>query len=155
MAITTPPTINLNGSDPKELLKSLKEAYRAIRKVQESFQATAPHGRDYQTAEPGAFQKARSEWGAHQDALRASADYLIDVAEQVQDQIDQRRRGRQSSYDRRPVEAAKKDKQLTIREVSDMVQRSGKSVTEFWQEAAGGDMVPLSASDVKRILKQM
>jgi len=47
MADLTAPTINLNGSDANNLVRSYRDACSALRKALDALTQTCPHGRDY------------------------------------------------------------------------------------------------------------
>ncbi len=55
------PQVNINGSSARSLLEDNREAWRALETAREALQKAMPNGRDYQTAEPGAYQAAREQ----------------------------------------------------------------------------------------------
>jgi len=66
------PVVNNNGDSWETLNKDRREALNALDNARAALARMAPHGRNYQTAEPGAYTAARE---AHFD-LRA---LLLDV----------------------------------------------------------------------------
>lgn len=72
------PTINLNGTSPRELLEQQLLAIEALRAAISSVQATAPNGRDYQTALPGTLYLASQ---GHADRLARLESVLIELEE--------------------------------------------------------------------------
>lgn len=57
-----PPTININGTSPEELLKQHRSVLAAIDMVQRAMAEASPHGRDYQTRHAEVYMAARDAW---------------------------------------------------------------------------------------------
>lgn len=70
------PIININGTHADDLLKDHLEAKRALEKALSALSAIWPHGRDYQTAQPHAYQQARCE---HADRIRALGKVVAEI----------------------------------------------------------------------------
>ena len=95
MATETPPTapvLNLNGTSAKNLIDEYKAAYRALLIAAEVVHQVTVHGRDFQTAPAGLYEKAREEQIARLDKLKDMADEFIALAQDVQRQMDVRKR---------------------------------------------------------------
>jgi hypothetical protein len=87
MRTITSPICNLNGSSPDRLLEDNRAAYRAVRAAREALQQAAPHGRDYQISEPGAFQQANAEHCARLDKLNEICSDLEFLGGAIADQL--------------------------------------------------------------------
>jgi hypothetical protein len=74
------PVVNLNGSSKASLLEAFWNAHSALVAAQGAFASIAPHGRDFQTAPQGTFERARLQW-----ALRATE--LTNLTNDVQRMI--------------------------------------------------------------------
>lgn len=73
------PGVNLNGTRPAELLRQYLDALGALRTTQVALAEMRPHGRDYQTLPPAAFDTARAQHQAREerlDAIRAEITAL-------------------------------------------------------------------------------
>lgn len=77
------PMIHMNGTGRDDLTKQAWEAWRAVRDAQEALQGMAPNGRDYYPIGPDAFEEARREYEAMQDALRG----VLEKIEALRDHI--------------------------------------------------------------------
>jgi hypothetical protein len=80
------PLVNNNGTSKKALMDQLLAVYEAGRAMEKALAEASPHGRDYQTAPPGAYQTARKQ---HEDRAKRVSSVLKeieDIALQVQDQ---------------------------------------------------------------------
>ena len=55
------PTVNMNGTARDDLLAQVATAKSALRIAMDKFREMTPHGRDYQTAPEGDFEKARDQ----------------------------------------------------------------------------------------------
>jgi hypothetical protein len=77
------PQININGTDREDLLKDYIEAKRALEAALTALSGIWPHGRDYQTLEPGAYQRARCEHAARIRAVGAIVAEIQALAESV------------------------------------------------------------------------
>lgn len=86
----TPPIVNLNGSAGATLRDAYDAAVSAGSDALLALYDTAPNGRDYQTAPPGAFETARREHDRRIAALRDVQAELVALRDAVQDQIDAR-----------------------------------------------------------------
>jgi hypothetical protein len=83
MTANARPTVHLNGSSGAELLGALRDATAAIRIASVALRTTAPHGRDYYPQGPIAFNVARDEHYARQEALNAIESDLSALAAHV------------------------------------------------------------------------
>jgi hypothetical protein len=70
------PQININGTERSDLLEDYMKARRALQHAVEALGACSPHGRDYQTAEPGAFYVAQRE---HADRIIKVRQVLAEI----------------------------------------------------------------------------
>jgi hypothetical protein len=86
------PVINLNGTSASNLVDEYKAAYKALLVAYEVVQRVTVHGRDFQTAPSGLYEKAREEQIARLAQLKNMADGFMALALNVQDQADARRR---------------------------------------------------------------
>lgn len=80
------PVININGTSKEVLMDQLVAVFHAGRALEKALAEAAPHGRDYQTAPPGAYQMARKQ---HEDRMKRVSSVLKeieDIAIQIQDQ---------------------------------------------------------------------
>jgi hypothetical protein len=80
------PTIHLNGSSPKELLRQILDAKEAIAKAIEALANAAPHMRDYYVQGPEAFPAA---WREHDKRTNHLADCIHELsilAEKIREQ---------------------------------------------------------------------
>ncbi len=55
------PQININGTHREDLLTDYIKAKQALHVALEAMHGACPHGRDYQTLQPGAYQRAAEE----------------------------------------------------------------------------------------------
>lgn len=88
----TAPVLNLNGTSAKNLIEEYKAAYTAIQAAYEAVQQVTVHGRDFQTAPEGTYEKARAEQLARLTKLQEVADDMAELARLVQEQVDARKR---------------------------------------------------------------
>jgi hypothetical protein len=79
------PTINLNGTSPRELLEQQCLAIEALRAAISAVQAAAPNGRDYQTALPGTFHLAQQGHADRLARLEGVMKELEEIAQHVAD----------------------------------------------------------------------
>lgn len=86
-----PPTINLNGTDAKQLLDQQVEVWRAIDTLQKAMADAAPHGRDYQTR-PGEYPSARDAWLQRMQIVAMLKLEIEQHALAIQTQADERRK---------------------------------------------------------------
>jgi len=70
----TTPITNLNGSDPKVLLKEWELARASLETARENLHMATCHGRDFQCQEPGTLYKALDEKSEALQALDAAID---------------------------------------------------------------------------------
>ena len=68
------PIVNSNGSTKNALMADRKACMTALRAAQDALNTLLPHGRDYQTAEPGRYAKAREQHAVLMDKLAAVFD---------------------------------------------------------------------------------
>ncbi len=84
------PSIHLNGTAGTDLRKQLRTQAAAIRTAIDVLTVNSPHGRDYYTQGPGAYETARAQHTARIEALRAVYTELLAVNDGIQDQLDAR-----------------------------------------------------------------
>jgi hypothetical protein len=83
MAVTVAPYVNCNGTSREALLDGYRKAAEALHEALDALHATAPHGRDYQTAPAGRFRLAGAEHAARVNALSAVYEDLQALVEAV------------------------------------------------------------------------
>ena len=88
----TAPVINLNGTSAEVLLEEYKMAYTATQAAIEALRRMTVHGRDFQTAPEGTYEKARAEQIARMEKLQQVGVEIVSLACEVQAQIDARPR---------------------------------------------------------------
>lgn len=79
------PTININGSDPEDLIRARLDASRSINTVIEWLKEAAPNGRDY----PGDNERCVADREIHYAriaALRELQGVLLEEALAIRDQ---------------------------------------------------------------------
>lgn len=86
----TYPTVHLNGTDGRDLLRQLCEAMIAIREAVSKVVAAGPNARDYYVQGPGAFGQAQDEYNSRIDRLEAVCHELDDIAANVAKQNHER-----------------------------------------------------------------
>jgi hypothetical protein len=77
------PIININGASADQLLADHLAACDALREAIKAVQATTPHGRDFQTARPGQYEKARDQYWNRSKRLHEVLDELIAIATDI------------------------------------------------------------------------
>ena len=80
------PQVNNNGTSKKELMEQLIAVAHAGREMEKALSNAAPHGRDYQTLKPGAFQVARKQWEDRAKRISSVMDEIEELAMAIQDQ---------------------------------------------------------------------
>jgi hypothetical protein len=85
--LPTAPVLNLNGTSGPALVEEYKNAYRAIREAYEAVNSVTVHGRDFQTAPPGTYEKARAEKVEWLTQLKSIEQAMTDLATDVQKQM--------------------------------------------------------------------
>lgn len=86
------PVLNLNGTPGERLIDDFLEAGQAINTAIKKVEDTAPNGRDYQTASTGQYEKAKAQHDSVLKALARMSKMYYDLAELVQDSLDERAR---------------------------------------------------------------
>lgn len=86
----TPPTVHMNGSGGKELVRQMRAAGEALRAAIDALYEMAPHGRDYYTQERDCYVRARKEHDARIEALVAVQEQVQEMATAVFRQLDAR-----------------------------------------------------------------
>jgi hypothetical protein len=88
------PTINLNGTDGKELLSQVDNVVFRLTDAIAALMMACPHPRDYQGGKDGVlnYERARNMNNKNIIALTALRDEYRDLAEEIQNQIDARER---------------------------------------------------------------
>lgn len=76
--MATAPIINLNGTSADALLNQYERAAHALLDAIRVLHAAAPHGRDFQTAAPFTYERARIE---HEHRIHCLNSILTEVAE--------------------------------------------------------------------------
>lgn len=74
------PVINLNGTSAGALLEQANEVKSYLINAQAAMRLARPHGRDYQTAEAGAFELARVQFKVQEGSLQRVVDYFEALA---------------------------------------------------------------------------
>ena len=84
----TPPSVHMNGSSRKDMLKGFTEALDAVRKAQDLLAETAPHPRDYYIQIGGdlAYRVATKQHTARYLALNNIAEEMEALALSVHEQ---------------------------------------------------------------------
>lgn len=82
----TLPTININGTDGRDLFASYSEAHSLAIALQDKLQTMRPHGRDYQLA-PERYEKARAEFEQHVSNVAELRRYLTEITLGIHSQI--------------------------------------------------------------------
>jgi hypothetical protein len=75
------PIVNLNGTSRKALIDQRTESCATLRAAIKALCEMRPNGRDFQTAEGGAYEKARQGHEQRIAALQAVHDDLMKEAE--------------------------------------------------------------------------
>lgn len=78
------PTIHLNGTSKRDLLRQWEEASNALRASLTKMGDAMPHDRDYYPQGPHAGPEARRQHIEHMNAIRAAMLYLESLAEHAQ-----------------------------------------------------------------------
>lgn len=84
------PTIHLNGSSPESLREGYRKAAEALYDAISALCEAGPHGRDYYLQSNTAIYEAVAEHASRVDRLKSVQDELVQLAEHVQEQIDER-----------------------------------------------------------------
>lgn len=90
--MTTFPTINLNGTDAKDLLQQNVDVLTALEALREAMAKAAPHGRDYQTMPDGSYERAHVERSLIWKRFIEINDHFADIATNIQGQIIDRKK---------------------------------------------------------------
>jgi len=77
------PTININGTDRADLLALYMRARKALDAAAGALSEASPHGRDYQTQEPGALLQAQREHADRMTAIRKVRAEIEAIAEHI------------------------------------------------------------------------
>lgn len=78
------PVVNMNGSSRDALVEQQRNVRNAARALADALAEASPHGRDYQTAQPGEYQGARKEHEARLLAVRDIMDDATAIAVHIQ-----------------------------------------------------------------------
>lgn len=84
------PTLNLNGTSAEALMQDYSIVMAALREAEELLRRTRPHGRDFQTAPPGAEAIAKRQHEARITAVARCYSEIEEIALKVQDQQNER-----------------------------------------------------------------
>jgi hypothetical protein len=85
------PTIHLNGTSAKELIKQLEDAFHTLNVAKKALASASPHGRDYYPQGNEAIGQAVKEYRARMDKIIDVQNELIRLMDGIQYQIDSRR----------------------------------------------------------------
>lgn len=80
------PRLNSNGSKKDELLGEYETAGRTIANAIQAVNKITVHGRDYLTAEDGAYERARQEQADRVNRLRTVYNELVTIYCNIDDQ---------------------------------------------------------------------
>ncbi len=83
---TVYPTVNLNGSDGKQLLAQYREIYEMFAPLMEAMAKARPHGRDYQTMPGGSYEKARFQYVQAEVKVQEAKEFIENLALNVLEQ---------------------------------------------------------------------
>lgn len=86
------PTVHLNGTSGKQLLKQNLDAIRAVDAAQNALAEAAPHRRDYYTQDGDGLLQAQVEHRRRMRKLEEIKSELWEIAKDIQDQNDKRER---------------------------------------------------------------
>jgi hypothetical protein len=70
------PVVNLNGSSATSLIEDTRKAYNAAQALLTALSDMNPHGRDYQTAPAGTYERARQQHSLRIDAVNEIIEEL-------------------------------------------------------------------------------
>jgi hypothetical protein len=79
----TVPTVHLNGTSRKELLKQIEDAHAAVRNAIDKLCAAGPNGRDYYPQGPQAINHAVDEHSVRVQKLVSVQRELEELAEVI------------------------------------------------------------------------
>jgi hypothetical protein len=79
------PHVNLNGDQRETLVNDRHLAYLALSEAITRLQEVAPHGRNYQTAPLGSYERARAQYEQRMAVLRTLHKGLADEMNYLQD----------------------------------------------------------------------
>lgn len=83
----TTPIVHSNGSGKENLLRELREAANTARKLLDQLRSAFPHGRDYYVSkDERAYEKARAEWIAREEAVGRVLSDLEHIVAKVYEQ---------------------------------------------------------------------
>lgn len=77
------PRVNINGTSREELSEGFAKAQEAILTALEAVAATRPHGRDFQTCEPGDYNMAMRQHLDRLMMLNTLAEEMEQLATEV------------------------------------------------------------------------
>jgi len=85
------PVVNMNGSSRDALVEQQLAVAQAARALADALAEASPHGRDYQTAQPGEYEGARKEHDARCQLVRDIMDDAQTIALHIQDSPSRRK----------------------------------------------------------------
>lgn len=91
------PIVNINGTSGDALMAHYIKTLDAIHALQGIMREGMPHGRDYQTAEPGIYETAREQHSEMLNELSAIESRVTTIALAVQEQLMDRKAMREAS----------------------------------------------------------
>lgn len=86
------PTININGSDPAVLMRSLVSTIVRLQHAAADLKLSLPHGRDYQTTKPGEFDAALRQHARWMTTIAALIGEMTEVTSAIERQRIERQR---------------------------------------------------------------
>lgn len=87
-----PPLVNLNGTSAEALLEQSINVSLALHKALEAMGHAAPHGRDYQTAQPGSYERARDAFSRRLLVVATLRQEFDNLSEVIAQQLPERRK---------------------------------------------------------------
>lgn len=78
--------VNSNGSQGRELIRERIETDRLLQQAIEAYRKLAPHGRDYQTCDPSAYELDRNDFQTRLLQLTSISEQLMNDALVIHDQ---------------------------------------------------------------------
>ena len=86
------PRVNINGSSAADLERQYRLVYETLDHAYEVMAANPPHGRDYQTAPRGEYDKAAKEHADRMKRLLAIGTEVMSIRMQLHNQRRQERK---------------------------------------------------------------
>jgi hypothetical protein len=80
------PTVNMNGTDGKELFNQYRAVYEAFEPLMDALAGARPHGRDYQTMPVGSYETAREQYHAAEAKVLEAKQFIEALALNIMNQ---------------------------------------------------------------------